>query len=297
MTTLARGRSRIHRALYGVSAQSYSGIATILLIAPLVIVILLAFYVPIVQFLSRSILEPTLNLDNYARLIDRPVYATILLRTFRTALIVAVGTLVLGYPVAYLMSTLRGWKLALVALIVVLPLWVSVLVRTYAWTVIMGRNGTINQILQGLGISDGPVKILNTEIAVWVAMVHILLPMMVLPIYSSLRNIPPDLAQSAQSLGASWLGVLRHIIIPLSLPGVAAGMVLVFIISLGYFITPMLLGGPTSMMIATLISQQATKLLDWPFASAIATVLLIATLIIVAVFNRVLRLDRVLGNG
>jgi mannopine transport system permease protein len=172
-----------------------------------------------------------------------------------------------------------------------------VLVRTYAWTVIMGRNGTINQVLQGLGITDAPVKILNTEVAVWIAMVHILLPMMVLPIYSSLRNIPPDLAQSAQSLGASWISVLRHIIIPLSMPGVAAGMVLVFIISLGYFITPMLLGGPTSMMIATLISQQATKLLDWPFASAIATVLLIATLVIVAVFNRVLRLDRVLGNG
>ncbi len=297
MTSLPVRRGRLHRLVYGVSANSYSVGATILLIAPLVVILVLAFYLPIVQFLGRSFLDPSLNLDNYAKLVDRPIYFTILLRTFRTALIVAIGTLVLGYPIAYLMSTLRGWRLGLVAAIVVLPLWVSVLVRTYAWTVIMGREGAINQILIGLGITDEPIRLLNTEFAVWVAMIHILLPMMVLPVYSSLRNIPPDLAQSAQNLGASWPGVLRHIIIPLSMPGVAAGMVLVFIISLGYFITPMLLGGPTSMMIATLITQQATKLLDWPLTSAIAAVLMVVTLVIVAVFNRVLRLDRVLGNG
>jgi mannopine transport system permease protein len=297
LTAVANRRSRLHRALYGVSAHSYSRVATLLLLAPLIVTLVVAFYLPIFQFLSRSVLDPTFTLDNFTHMIDRPVYGTILLRTFRTALIVAVGTLLLGYPVAYLMSTLKGWRLVLVAAIVVLPLWVSVLVRTYAWTVLMGRNGVINQALVGLGITEEPVRILNTEFAVWVAMIHILLPMMVLPIYSSLRNIPRELSQSAQSLGASWPAVIRHIIVPLSLPGVAAGMVLVFIISLGYFITPMLLGGPSTMMIATLITQQATQLLDWPFASAVASVLLFATLAVVVVFNRVLRLERVLGNG
>jgi len=283
--------------LHGVSASRYSAASTLLLLAPLLILLLLAFYLPLAQFLSRSFMEPTLTLDNYARIADRPIYATILLRTFRTGLIVAVGTLVLGFPIAYLMSTLRGWRLVVVAAIVVLPLWVSVLVRTYAWQVLLGRNGVVNQTLEGLGIIDAPVKLLNTEFAVWLAMTHILLPFMVLPIYSSLRGIPRDLSQSAQSLGASWPNVLRHIILPLSLPGVAAGMVLVFVISLGYFITPMLLGGPTTMMIASLIGQQATKLLDWPMASAIAAVLLFVTVAIMALFQRVLRLDRVMGNG
>jgi len=283
--------------LHGVSASRYSAASTLLLLAPLLILLLLAFYLPLAQFLSRSFMEPTLTLDNYARIADRPIYATILLRTFRTGLIVAVGTLVLGFPIAYLMSTLRGWRLVVVAAIVVLPLLVSVLVRTYAWQVLLGRNGVVNQTLEGLGIIDAPVKLLNTEFAVWLAMTHILLPFMVLPIYSSLRGIPRDLSQSAQSLGASWPNVLRHIILPLSLPGVAAGMVLVFVISLGYFITPMLLGGPTTMMIASLIGQQATKLLDWPMASAIAAVLLFVTVAIMALFQRVLRLDRVMGNG
>jgi len=290
-------RGRLHRMLHGVSASRYSAASTLLLLAPLLILLLLAFYLPLAQFLSRSFMEPTLTLDNYARIADRPIYATILLRTFRTGLIVAVGTLVLGFPIAYLMSTLRGWRLVVVAAIVVLPLWVSVLVRTYAWQVLLGRNGVVNQTLEGLGIIDAPVKLLNTEFAVWLAMTHILLPFMVLPIYSSLRGIPRDLSQSAQSLGASWPNVLRHIILPLSLPGVAAGMVLVFVISLGYFITPMLLGGPTTMMIASLIGQQATKLLDWPMASAIAAVLLFVTVAIMALFQRVLRLDRVMGNG
>ena len=297
MTAIPKRIGPLRRALYGASARSYSGITTVLLLAPLLITLALAFYLPIAQFLSRSVLDPSFTLDNYAHIFERPVYTTILLRTFRTALIVTVGTLLLGYPLAYLMSTLKGWKLVVVAAIVVLPLWVSVLVRTYAWTVLMGRNGVINEMLIGLGLIDAPMRLLNTEFAVWLAMVHLLLPMMVLPIYGALRNIPADLARSAQSLGASWPAVLRHVIVPLSLPGVAAGSVLVFIISLGFFITPMLLGGPTTMMIATLITQQATTLLDWPLASAIAAVLLMFTLVVLVIFNRVLRLDRVLGNG
>jgi ABC-type spermidine/putrescine transport system permease subunit I len=293
----SQGTPGLARRLRATTASRYDVVTTALLLAPMLVVLLAVFYLPLVQFLSRSFLEPAPTLDNYVHIAETPLYGTILLRTFRTGLVVAVGTLVLGYPIAYLMSTLRGWRLILVAAIVILPLWVSVLVRTYAWQVILGRNGAINQILVGLGIVDAPIRLLNTEFAVWLAMTHILLPFMVLPIYSSLRGIPRDLPRSAQSLGASWPAVIRHIILPLSLPGVAAGMVLVFVISLGYFITPMLLGGPTTMMIASLISQQATKLLDWPMASAIAAVLLLTTIVILALFHRVLRLDRVMGNG
>ncbi len=286
---------RIRRYLFGVSAHRYSRAMTILLLTPLILLLFLAFLFPIVRFLSLSVLDPGPTLDNFRELLDRPFYTTILVRTFRTAFIVASGTLVLGYPVAFLMASVRGLAAAAVAAVVVLPLWISVLVRTYVWTIFLGRNGLINQAALTIGLIDQPMQLLNTELAVWVAMIHILLPMMILPIYSSLRNIPPELGQAAQSLGAGPWGVMRHVTIPLSLPGVAAGAVLVFIISLGYFITPMLLGGPRSMMIATLISQQATRFLDWPLASALAAVLMGATLLIVFAFNRVLRLDRVLG--
>lgn len=128
-------------------------------------------------------------------------------------------------------------------------------------------------------------------------MIQILLPVMILTIYSSLRAIPQDLVRAAEGMGATAFGVFRHVILPLSLPGVAAGCVLVFIMSLGFFITPMLIGGPRSMMIATLITEQATKFLDWPMAAALAAILMGVTLAIVVVFNKVLRLDRVMGDG
>jgi len=294
-TTVARGQA--HRFLFDVSAGTYSIATTFVLLLPLVLLLALAFYLPILELLGRSVFEPTLTTEHYQLILERDIYFTVFIRTMRTALIVSAATLILGYPVAYLMSTLHGWRLTLVAGIVILPLWVSVLVRTYAWTVLLGRNGVVNQIVVGNGLSAEPLKLLNTEFAVLLAMTHILLPMMVLPIYSSLRGIPRGLPLAAQSLGASWPSVLRHVIIPLSLPGVGAGVVLVFIISLGFFITPMLLGGPTSLMIASLITQQATKFLDWPFASALAAVLLLITVAIVIVFNRFLRLERVLGNG
>ncbi|MBL8583311.1 MAG: ABC transporter permease [Rhizobiaceae bacterium] len=289
--------SPIGRYWFGVSTQRYSRAMTLVLLTPLLVLLVVAFFWPILRFLSLSVLEPEPTLDNFRQLWAREFYTTIAIRTFRTALIVTAGTLLLAYPVAYLMSTLRGAWAGFVAAIVVLPLWISILVRTYVWTVFLGRNGIINSSAINLGLIDQPMTLLNTEFAVWLAMIQIQLPMMILPIYSSLRAIPPDLGMAAQSLGGSARDVFRHVTLPLSLPGVAAGCVLVFIISLGYFITPMLIGGPRSMMIATLITQQATKFLDWPLASALACVLMGVTLAMVIVFNRVLRLDRVMGAG
>ncbi|MFO1060009.1 MAG: ABC transporter permease [Dongiaceae bacterium] len=289
--------SGLRRYLFAVSFHRYSRALTAALIAPLLLLLLVAFVFPIGRFLAMSVLDPAPTLAHFAELLDRPVYLTILIRTFRTGLVVSLATLLLGYPVAYLLAGLRGPAAIIVAGIVILPLWISVLVRTYVWTVMLGRNGLVNQLALALGLIDAPMKLLNTELAVWVGMTHILLPMMILPIYSSLAAIPVELERAAESLGAGAGSVFRHVTLPLSLPGVAAGAVLVFIISLGYFITPMLLGGPRSMLIATMITQQATKFLDWPLAAALASVLMAATLLIVVVFNRVLRLDRVMGAG
>jgi mannopine transport system permease protein len=287
----------IRRYLFAVSAQAYSRAMTLVLLLPLLVLLIGAFVFPILRFLSLGVLDPAPTFAHFQVIIDRPFFATVLIRTFRTAAVVMAGTLILGYPVAYFMASLRGTRAAIVAAIVVLPLWISVLVRTYVWTIFLGRHGVINQVALGLGLTDQPLQLLNTELAVWVAMIHILLPMMILPIYSSLRAIPPELGKAAESLGASPAAVLREVTIPLSLPGVGAGAVLVFIISLGYFITPMLLGGPRSMLIGNLITEQATRFLDWPLTSALSTVLMAATLIIVFAFNRLLRLDRVLGAG
>jgi mannopine transport system permease protein len=210
---------------------------------------------------------------------------------------VTVATLLLGYPVAYLMARTGGRLASLIAILVILPLWTSVLVRSFAWTVILQRNGLANGLLQWLGVTSEPVKLLYTEGAVWLAMTHVLLPFMILPVYGTLRGIPPELPRAARSLGAGSLATFRRVVLPLSLPGVAAGAVIVFTLSLGFFITPALVGGPTSLMLSTLIGQQATTLLNWPFAGALSMLLLVVTLALVIAFHRVLRLDRVIADG
>ncbi len=285
------------RYLFDVSTDRYSRAATLMLLTPLVVLLLVGFLYPILSFLSLSFLDPEPTLAHYQDLTARSFFTAIMLRTFRTGLVVTVGALILAYPLAYLLASLKGITASLIAAIIILPMWISILVRTYVWTLFLGRHGLINDTLTGLGVISQPMQLMNTEPAVWLAMIQIQLPMMILPIYSSLRAIPPDLPRAAEVLGASKLSVFRHIILPLSLPGVAAGCVLVFIMSLGFFITPMLIGGPRSMMIASLITEQATKFLDWPLAAALATVLMVVTLTIVVVFNKVLRLDRVMGES
>jgi mannopine transport system permease protein len=286
----------LDRFRHASSARMYSPMLSVLLVLPVLLVLVLVFYLPIGRLLATSVFDPAPTVAHYERIATTPLYTTILVRTLRTALIVTVLTLVLAYPVAYLMSRLVGWRLALLAALVSMPLWTSVLVRSFAWTVLLRRNGLVNDGLQAIGVTDEPLRLLYTEGAVWLAMTHILLPFQILPIYATLRGISPDLGRAAQSLGAGPASVFLRVTLPLSLPGVAAGSVLVFILSLGFFITPALVGGPQSMMISTLIGQQVTQLFNWPFAAAIAAVLLTVTLLIVLAFQRFLRFDRVLGG-
>ncbi|HEX5466842.1 MAG TPA: ABC transporter permease [Candidatus Limnocylindrales bacterium] len=253
------------------------------------------FYLPVGAFLARSFLVDGFSTDVYADLASRPIFLLIFLRTFRTGIIVTLVALVLAYPLAYAMARARPIVAGVATAIVLLPLWTSVLVRSYAWTVLLDDRGVINDILVGSGLLHAPLRILYTETAVWIGMVHILLPLMVLPIYSALRAIPTDLPQAASGLGASPRAVLRHVVLPLSLPGVFAGVVIVFISALGFFVTPAILGGPKTLMISTLITQQATSLLDWPVASAIALVLLVITMAIVMAVGRSLSIERLLS--
>lgn len=277
--------------------QSLSSAGVLLLLLPFGALMLFAFVYPILSLLSISVLEPQPTLANYQRALSNTVFAGIMVRTLEIAGTVAVVCLAMAFPVALLMARSSGPKLVFITACIVLPLWSSVLVRTTAWAVLLQRNGLVNAALQFLHITDGPVALLFTREAVVLAMTHVLLPFMVLPIYGSLKSIPPDYDRAAAILGASRFRRLYEVTIPLALPGILSGFLMVFLISLGYFITPALLGSPREMMVATLISQQITMLLDWPFGAALVGVLTVFVLLIAAVFGKFARFSRAMGAG
>jgi ABC-type spermidine/putrescine transport system permease subunit I len=266
------------------------------LVAPLVLYLLVFYALPVVAMLLRSVTDPHWTLANYARLSSDAVFLRVLIGTVTTAAIVAVGTLVLGYPVALAMVRLRPAIANIVLAIVLLPFWTSVLVRSYAWMVLLGRHGLINEGLTASGVIDTPLRLLNTPLAVYIAMIHILLPYAILPLASVLRQIDGGLLRAAAGLGASPWGVFRQVVLPLSLPGVAAGGLLVFVLSLGFYITPALVGGPRDMTLAMLIAQQV-DLLNWPYAAALSTTLLAAALTLIGVTLRLPALRQALGGA
>ena len=256
-----------------------------LLVAPLVLYMLVFYALPLVSMLLRSIADPTWTLENYRRLLGDTVFLHVFWTTLRTAFVVTIGCLLLGYPVALALSRLERAAASLVLIIVLLPFWTSVLVRSYAWMVLMGRKGLVNETLIAAGLIDTPLKLLNTPFAVHIAMIHILLPYMILPIASVLRQIDGALPRAAAGLGAAPWRVFVQVVLPLSMPGVAAGVLLVFVLSLGFYITPALVGGPRDLMLSMLIAQQV-DLLNWPYAACLSATLLAATLLIIAVFQR-----------
>ena len=255
-----------------------------LLVMPLLVFMLVFYVLPVLAMLLRSVAEPSWTLGNYAALWDDTVFLNVFWTTLRTAVAVTFGCVLLGYPVA--LTLVRPGRTAVVALIVVLlPFWTSILVRSYAWMVLLGRRGLLNEALMHSGIIDHPLRLLNTPIAVHIAMIHILLPYMILPIANALRQIDPSLSKAALGLGATPYRVFREIVLPLSMPGVAAGVLLVFVLSLGFYITPALVGGPRDMTVSMLIAQQVDQL-NWPYAACLSTALLATTLGIMAVFQR-----------
>jgi mannopine transport system permease protein len=269
--------------------------AILLLMAPFFSLVIFAFLYPLANLLSLSVLEPSPTLANYDRVLDNPIYATVLFRTLRIALLVSLLSLALSLPVAILMANSRGPKAVFLTACVLLPFWSSVLVRTAAWAILLQRNGLVNQFLQGIGLTSEPLRLLYTQGAVVVAMTHVLMPFMVLPIFGALRNIPSDYGRAAAICGAGPLRTFWEVTLPLAMPGIIGGFILVFLTALGYFITPSLLGSPQEMMISTLISQQMRENLDWPFAAALVGVLTLLVTIITLVFSKVFRFDRMLG--
>ena len=226
-----------------------------------------------------------------AEALTEPSYQRVMMTTFRTALTVTVFAILLGYPTAYYLSRLPSGQAGKYMLLLMFPLWTSLLVRTYAWIALLQDAGVINSALISADIVSGPVKLLYNSGSVALGMVQILLPYAIITMYAVMVGIKPRLSQTAQVLGASPARAFWHVFFPLSLPGLSAACLLVFIMGLGFFVTPALLGGRRDMMIGTMIQQQVVLLGDWNAASVLSIILLIATVLLLFVYSRFARLE------
>lgn len=211
---------------------------------------------------------------------------TTLARTFVVSLLVTIACLLIGFPYAMIAASVEGWKRQLLLGAVLLPLWTSLLVRTAAWFILLQDNGLINSALMALGLSSGPVPLIFNRTGVVIAMTHVLLPFMVLPIFSVLIGIPKNLMPAAASLGAAPIRAFWKVLLPLSMRGVVSGSLLVFMSALGYYITPALIGGAQDQMISSVIAYYATGAANWAMAGALGIVLLAATMILYTVYLR-----------
>src|SRR5262245_5423243 len=252
---------------------------------PALLLLTLLFVLPLARLFALSFEGGSLVWYEKA-LASGGLYTTILYRTFEIAGIVTLCCVLVGYPVAFLLATTTPTWRAIGFAFVMLPLWTSVLVRTYAWMVLLGRNGIINRIFIDSGLLDAPLPMLNSKMAVVLGMVHVMLPFMILPIYSAVTRIDPDLPKAARGLGASTLRVATSIYLPLTLRGIVAGVTLVFVVSLGFYITPALLGGGKVLMFAMVIEQQVREFLAWNFAGALSVILLAVTLLAFGALNQ-----------
>lgn len=251
--------------------------------------IALFFVWPMAGVLIRSFTDPTLTIQNYAEVFERPAFLRVFWNTLVVAGTVTLVCLLISYPVAAVVAGFRGGMLNLCFALILIPFWTSTVIRTYAWMVLFQRKGVLNGFLQHLGIIDQPLELMRNFIGVQIGMVHVLLPFMILPLLSTLRNIDPVYMRAAGVLGANPIRSFLHVYLPLSMPGISAGVMLVFINALGFFITPALLGSERQMMIAMLIEQQVTVTLNWPLASALSTILLVVTIGLYLVYERIQR--------
>lgn len=223
---------------------------------------------------------------------QKSVYLDLLRRTFGIGLGVTVLCLLLGFPLAYLIAALPPSRANLLLILVLLPFWTSLLVRTTAWVVVLQERGLVNELMLWLGLIDQPIRLIYNRIGVIIAMTHVLLPFMILPLYSVMKGIRPDYVRAAASLGAPPTTVFLRVYLPQTLPGIAAGTLLVFIMAIGYYITPALVGGAGDQMISYFIAFYTSDTVNWGMASALGAVLLVATLILYAVYVRLIGVDR-----
>jgi len=266
--------------------------------APIIVLLLVMLVYPVGQLLLLSVHNNSgFTLVEYKRLFASSVYVDVLLITLKVSLWTTFFSVLTGYPIAYLISSLTRERKNSLLFWVLLSFWTSFLVRTFAWVVLLGRNGVINQVLLGLGIIDRPLSLLYNFSAVIVGMVHALMPLAVLTMLSVMENIDRRLPSAAATLGARPGTVFWKVYFPLSLPGVAAGALMVFVTAIGFFITPTLLGGRHQTMITQLIIDQVMQALNWGFAGAISVLLLAVVLLVFLIYDRMVGLSTMAGGS
>lgn len=269
------------------------------LLFPAGVVLLIFFFFPIFFLLLLSLrkyvigsIPSGLTLANFFHFFSDPFYLDVLLSTLKLGVLVTCITLVMGYPVAYFLVRTRLPFKNWLRMAVISPLLVSVVIRTYGWLILLSDRGLVNQMLTGLGIVEQPVKMLFTYNGVLIGLVHVFLPLMILSLVGVIENINPSLEDAAENLGANWIQRFLWITLPLSLPGIIAGSLLVFSLSIAAYVTPQLLGGPSLLLLSTMVFQQIMVVLDWGFGAAIAVILLVMTLMIIFIYTRILNLGK-----
>jgi putative spermidine/putrescine transport system permease protein len=266
---------------------------------PAVVLTLIIIFVPVgwLSWLSLFDDAGALGWDNYARLVEQSSYIKTFRTTFQVSFVVTIVCVVLGYPLAYMLSQMPRRAAGICLIFVILPFWTSVLVRTYAWLVILQRNGLVNHWLTTLGLTTEPLQLVHSFMGVVIGMSHVLLPFLVLPLYASMRAIDRDLLRAAMNLGAGPMAAFWQVFFPLSLPGLAAGVVLIFVLCLGFFVTPALMGGGRVIMWAMRMESTVSLYANWGAASALGVVLLVVTLACLWLFARLFGAGNLVAGG
>jgi ABC-type spermidine/putrescine transport system permease subunit I len=262
-------------------------VGTALLILPALLLLLAVFVAPLLRLVQLSLSSSSGPLAPYRELLTDDVYGRVFINTGLFAIVVTIVALAIGYPLALALTRLSpGWRAGLFVC-VLLPLWISVLVRTFSWMLLLEKNGPVNRLLVGSGLKTEPLPLLFNDTGVLIGMVHVLLPYAVLPIYAALVRIDPALLRASEGLGASRWATFAYVLLPLSMRGIATAATFVFLLSLGFFITPALMGGAANITLSMLIETLVNERLAWPLAAAASVILLVAALLVLAATSRV----------
>lgn len=268
-----------------------------LLVLPALLFYAAIYIYPLLRIASWSFVDHDPTVKFYRDLLGEPAYFRALANTLEISLLSTVLCLLLGYPLAYVIATTSARAGRVLMILVLIPFWTSILVRTFAWIVILGTHGLVNRALVALGLTDGPVKLLFNLTGVQIGMVHVLLPFMVFPLVAVMNRIDHNTLRVARSLGAVPWRAFLHVFLPLSLPGVTAGCVLVFLLAVGFYITPALLGGPGQITLATMIDMEINSFLNWGLAASLGVVLLVVVGGIFALFTWLVGANRLTGEA
>lgn len=257
-------------------------------LVPAIALLFFFFLLPVVALLLRSVSEPEWGFQHYRELLATSTYFKVMANTFMVATVVTFFTVVIGFPVAWMLTIVPSKWAKWLLNVLLLSMWTNLLVRTYAWMILLQQTGAINKALMAIGLIDAPLVMVNNLIGVTIGMTYIMVPFLVLLLHATLKAINPSVLRAAAVCGASQWQAFTRVLLPLAAPGLASGALMVFVMSLGYFVTPALLGGTANMMLAELIAQLVQSLLNWGLAGAVAFMLMVVTLGLYAIQLRLL---------